>query len=67
MGHPGQAGAQLSPGTGSSSAGRALALEGFCLHEPGMSHRSCHRLPGGSRAALWDLCKEVFVLGVFCP
>lgn len=70
MGHCGQAGAQLSPGTGSRSAGCALALGmgwWLCLQEPRMSHPCCHQLLGSARVALWDLCREVFVPGVFCP
>lgn len=51
--HPGQAGAQLSPSTGSSSTGRALTLGTWLVALPArsnelypLSHPCCHQLWG---------------------
>lgn len=66
VGHPGQAGAQLSPGTGSSSAGRALALGGSACMSQGChiaaatGCRVVHELPYGTYARRC-LCLECFV------
>lgn len=70
VGHPGQAGAQLSPCTGTAQQVMLLPWAPdwwLCLQEPRMSHPCCHQLLGSSQVALWDMCKEVFMLGVFCP
>lgn len=53
------------PGYG--SAGRALALGTWLVALPARTKDVTSLLPLAVQVALWDLCKEVLVLGVFCP